>query len=193
MKISNNSNIGDIIINGKPYNKDIDIEIVDNKICIGSNRANKTSLSIRIDSKLFDEVDEVKEKLDMSRTEFCEFLIKQGLNTYKFSPKTNIIFDIISKVKNQDEQRVLYLFLNLSQIREKIKFKDINFLAGTNFSTDEFIGICQKVSLENYFEDIEIIETERLRGEEIKKFLSSESYSREKDVEIRAKWKKNNE
>lgn len=31
MKISNNSNIGDIIINGKPYNKDVDIEIVDSK------------------------------------------------------------------------------------------------------------------------------------------------------------------
>lgn len=190
MKISNNSNMGDIIINGKPYNNDVDIEIVDSKIYIGKKGVNKASLSIRIDKELFDEV---KEKLNMSRTEFCEFLIKQGLNTYKFSPKTNIIFDIISKVKNQDEQRVLYLFLNLSQIREKIKFKDINFLAGTNFSTDEFIGICQKVSLENYFEDIEIIETERLRGEEIKKFLSSESYSREKDVEIRAKWKKNNE
>ena len=114
MKISNNSNMGDIIINGKPYNNDVDIEIVDSKIYIGKKGVNKASLSIRIDKELFDEVDEVKEKLNMSRTEFCEFLIKQGLNTYKFSPKTNIIFDIISKVKNQDEQRVLYLFLNLS-------------------------------------------------------------------------------
>ena len=122
MKISNNSNMGDIIINGKPYNNDVDIEIVDSKIYIGKKGVNKASLSIRIDKELFDEVDEVKEKLNMSRTEFYEFLIKQGLNIYKFSPKTNIIFDIISKIKNQDEQRVLYLFLNLSKSIQEYSF-----------------------------------------------------------------------
>lgn len=193
MKISNNSNIGDIIINGKPYNKDVDIEIVDSKIYIGKKGVNKASLSIRIDKELFDEVDEVKEKINMSRTEFYEFLIKQGLNIYKFSPKTNIIFDIISKVKNQEEKRVLYLFLNLSQIREKMKLKDINFLAGTNFSTDEFIEICKNISLEDYFEDIEIVDSKNLKGKDLEKCLLSENYSWEQDIEIRVKWKKNNE
>lgn len=192
MKISNNSNMGDIIINGKPYNNDVDIEIVDSKIYIGKKGVNKASLSIRIDKELFDEVDEVKEKTNMSRTEFYEFLIKQGLNIYKFSPKTNIIFDIISKVKNQEEKRVLYLFLNLSQIREKMKLKDINFLAGTNFSTDEFIEICKNISLEDYFEDIEIVDSKKLKGKDLEKCLLSENYSWEQDIEIRVKWKKSN-
>lgn len=192
MKISNNSTMGDIIINGKPYNNDVDIEIVDSKIYIGKKGVNKASLSIRIDKELFDEVDEVKEKTNMSRTEFYEFLIKQGLNIYKFSPKTNIIFDIISKVKNQEEKRVLYLFLNLSQIREKMKLKDINFLAGTNFSTDEFIEICKNISLEDYFEDIEIVDSKKLKGKDLEKCLLSENYSWEQDIEIRVKWKKSN-
>lgn len=193
MKISNNSNMGDIIINGKPYNNDVDIEIVDSKIYIGKKGVNKASLSIRIDKELFDEVDEVKEKINMSRTKFYEFLIKQGLNIYKFSPKTNIIFDIISKVKNQEEKRVLYLFLNLSQIKEEMKLKDINFLAGTNFSTDEFIEICKNISLEDYFEDIEIVDSKKLKGKDLEKCLLSENYSWEQDIEIRVKWKKNNE
>ena len=77
MKISNNSNNGDIIINGKKYNEDVDIEVVNNKIYIGKKETSKTPVSIRIDRKLFDEVEQVKEKLSMSRTEFYEFLIIQ--------------------------------------------------------------------------------------------------------------------
>ena len=53
MKISNNSNNGDIIINGKNTNEEVDIEIVNNKIYIGKKETNKTPVSIRIDRKLF--------------------------------------------------------------------------------------------------------------------------------------------
>ena len=154
------------------------------------------TLSFRAEKELYEKIEYLEENMFMTKSQICNLLIKQGLNYFSCQDEiisTLEIISKISKVEKIEEKRILYLFLTLSQIKNRIKLRDINFLAGTNFSTDEFIGICQKVSLENYFEDIEIIETERLRGEEIKKFLSSESYSREKDIEIRAKWKKNNE
>lgn len=73
-----------------------------------------------------------------------------------------------------------------------MKLKDINFLAGTNFSTDEFIEICKNISLEDYFEDIEIVDSKKLKGKDLEKCLLSENYSWEQDIEIRVKWKKSN-
>ena len=108
MKISNNSNMGDIIINGKPYNNDVDIEIVDSKIYIGKKGVNKASLSIRIDKELFDEVDEVKEKL-LTREEQIEYK--------KFVKLMEILLDIkeVYKKEYQDILFSIFFFITLKK------------------------------------------------------------------------------
>ena len=193
MKISNNSNNGDIIINGKKYNEDVDIEVVNNKIYIGKKETSKTPVSIRIDKELFDEVEKVKEKLNMSRTEFYEFLISQGLNTYRFSPITKIIFEVLSKTKIEESKKFLYIFFSLAQLKDNIKLSDVNYLAGTNVTNNEFIKICETVSIENYVSELEIIEINVVKKEGIDKLFSVEGLSladcSEKDVNIKIKLK----
>ena len=193
MKISNNSNNGDIIINGKKYNEDVDIEVVNNKIYIGKKETSKTPVSIRIDKKLFDEVEQVKEKLSMSRTEFYEFLIIQGLNTYRFSPITKIIFEVLSKTKTEESKKFLYILFSLAQLKDNIKLSDVNYLAETNITTEEFAKICETVSIENYVSELVITEINVVKKEGIDKLFSVKGLTltdcSEKDVDIKIKLK----
>lgn len=193
MKISNNSNNGDIIINGKKYNEDIDIEVVNNKIYIGKKETSKTPVSIRIDRKLFDEVEQVKEKLSMSRTEFYEFLIIQGLNTYRFSPITKIIFEVLSKTKTEESKKFLYILFSLAQLKDNIKLSDVNYLAETNITTEEFAKICETVLIENYVSELVITEINVVKKEGIDKLFSVKGLTltdcSEKDVDIKIKLK----
>ena len=193
MKISNNSNNGDIIINGKKYNEDVDIEVVNNKIYIGKKETSKTPVSIRIDRKLFDEVEQVKEKLSMSRAEFYEFLIIQGLNTYRFSPITKIIFEVLSKTKTEESKKFLYILFSLAQLKDNIKLSDVNYLAETNITTEEFAKICETVLIENYVSELVITEINVVKKEGIDKLFSVEGLSladcSEKDVDIKIKLK----
>lgn len=193
MKISNNSNNGDIIINGKKYNEDVDIEVVNNKIYIGKKETSKTPVSIRIDKKLFDEVEQVKEKLSMSRTEFYEFLIIQGLNTYRFSPITKIIFEVLSKTKTEESKKFLYILFSLAQLKDNIKLSDVNYLAETNITTEEFAKICETVLIENYVSELVITEINVVKKEGIDKLFSVKGLTltdcSEKDVDIKIKLK----
>ncbi len=193
MKISNNSNNGDIIINGKKYNEDVDIEVVNNKIYIGKKETSKTPVSIRIDRKLFDEVEQVKEKLSMSRTEFYEFLIIQGLNTYRFSPITKIIFEVLSKTKTEESKKFLYILFSLAQLKDNIKLSDVNYLAETNITTEEFAKICETVLIENYVSELVITEINVVKKEGIDKLFSVKGLTltdcSEKDVDIKIKLK----
>lgn len=193
MKISNNSNNGDIIINGKKYNEDVDIEVVNNKIYIGKKETSKTPVSIRIDRKLFDEVEQVKEKLSMSRTEFYEFLIIQGLNTYRFSPITKIIFEVLSKTKTEESKKFLYILFSLAQLKNNIKLSDVNYLAETNITTEEFAKICETVLIENYVSELVITEINVVKKEGIDKLFSVKGLTltdcSEKDVDIKIKLK----
>lgn len=193
MKISNNSNNGDIIINGKKYNEDVDIEVVNNKIYIGKKETSKTPVSIRIDRKLFDEVEQVKEKLSMSRTEFYEFLIIQGLNTYRFSPITKIIFEVLSKAKAEESKKFLYILFSLAQLKDNIKLSDVNYLAETNITTEEFAKICETVLIENYVSELVITEINVVKKEGIDKLFSVKGLTltdcSEKDVDIKIKLK----
>lgn len=193
MKISNNSNNGDIIINGKKYNEDVDIEVVNNKIYIGKKETSKTPVSIRIDKKLFDEVEQVKEKLSMSRTEFYEFLIIQGLNTYRFSSITKIIFEVLSKTKTEESKKFLYILFSLAQLKDNIKLSDVNYLAETNVTTEEFAKICETVSIENYVSELVITEINVVKKEGIDKLFSVKGLTltdcSEKDVDIKIKLK----
>ena len=193
MKISNNSNTGDIIINGKKYNEDVDIEVVNNKIYIGKKETSKTPVSIRIDRKLFDEVEQVKEKLSMSRTEFYEFLIIQGLNTYRFSPITKIIFEVLSKTKTEESKKFLYILFSLAQLKDNIKLSDVNYLAETNITTEEFAKICETVLIENYVSELVITEINVVKKEGIDKLFSVKGLTltdcSEKDVDIKIKLK----
>lgn len=68
---------------------------------------------------------------------------------------------------------------------------DINFLAGTNISAEDFIKICENIPLKEYFEDIELVESKKLKGKELEKYPLSENYSWEQDIEIRVKRKIN--
>lgn len=193
MKISNNSNNGDIIINGKKYNEDVDIEVANNKIYIGKKETSKTPVSIRIDRKLFDEVEQVKEKLSMSRTEFYEFLIIQGLNTYRFSPITKIIFEVLSKTKTEESKKFLYILFSLAQLKDNIKLSDVNYLAETNITTEEFAKICETVLIENYVSELVITEINVVKKEGIDKLFSVKGLTltdcSEKDVDIKIKLK----
>ena len=193
MKISNNSNNGDIIINGKKYNEDVDIEVANNKIYIGKKETNKTPVSIRIDRKLFDEVEQVKEKLSMSRTEFYEFLIIQGLNTYRFSSITKIIFEVLSKTKTEESKKFLYILFSLAQLKDNIKLSDVNYLAETNITTEEFAKICETVLIENYVSELVITEINVVKKEGIDKLFSVKGLTltdcSEKDVDIKIKLK----
>lgn len=193
MKISNNSNNGDIIINGKKYNEDVDIEVVNNKIYIGKKETSKTPVSIRIDRKLFDEVEQVKEKLSMSRTEFYEFLIIQGLNIYRFSPITKIIFEVLSKTKTEESKKFLYILFSLAQLKDNIKLSDVNYLAETNITTEEFAKICETVLIENYVSELVITEINVVKKEGIDKLFSVKGLTltdcSEKDVDIKIKLK----
>lgn len=193
MKISNNSNNGDIIINGKKYNEDVDIEVVNNKIYMGKKETSKTPVSIRIDRKLFDEVEQVKEKLSMSRTEFYEFLIIQGLNTYRFSPITKIIFEVLSKTKTEESKKFLYILFSLAQLKDNIKLSDVNYLAETNITTEEFAKICETVLIENYVSELVITEINVVKKEGIDKLFSVKGLTltdcSEKDVDIKIKLK----
>lgn len=193
MKISNNSNNGDIIINGKKYNEDVDIEVVNSKIYIGKKETSKTPVSIRIDRKLFDEVEQVKEKLSMSRTEFYEFLIIQGLNTYRFSPITKIIFEVLSKTKTEESKKFLYILFSLAQLKDNIKLSDVNYLAETNITTEEFAKICETVLIENYVSELVITEINVVKKEGIDKLFSVKGLTltdcSEKDVDIKIKLK----
>lgn len=193
MKISNNSNNGDIIINGKKYNEDVDIEVVNNKIYIGKKETSKTPVSIRIDRKLFDEVEQVKEKLSMSRTEFYEFLIIKGLNTYRFSPITKIIFEVLSKTKTEESKKFLYILFSLAQLKDNIKLSDVNYLAETNITTEEFAKICETVLIENYVSELVITEINVVKKEGIDKLFSVKGLTltdcSEKDVDIKIKLK----
>jgi|GEM_PF-6934809 len=193
MKISNNSNNGDIIINGKKYNEDVDIEVVNNKIYIGKKETSKTPVSIRIDRKLFDEVEQVKEKLSMSRTEFYEFLIIQGLNTYRFSPITKIILEVLSKTKTEESKKFLYILFSLAQLKDNIKLSDVNYLAETNITTEEFAKICETVLIENYVSELVITEINVVKKEGIDKLFSVKGLTltdcSEKDVDIKIKLK----
>ena len=193
MKISNNSNNGDIIINGKKYNEDVDIEVINSKIYIGKKETSKTPVSIRIDRKLFDEVEQVKEKLSMSRTEFYEFLIIQGLNTYRFSPITKIIFEVLSKTKTEESKKFLYILFSLAQLKDNIKLSDVNYLAETNITTEEFAKICETVLIENYVSELVITEINVVKKEGIDKLFSVKGLTltdcSEKDVDIKIKLK----
>ena len=180
MKISNNSNNGDI-------------EVVNNEIYIGKKENNKTPVSIRIDKNLFNEVEKVKEKLSMSRTEFYEFLIIKGLNTYRFSPITKIIFEVLSKTKTEESKKFLYILFSLAQLKDNIKLSDVNYLAETNITTEEFAKICETVLIENYVSELVITEINVVKKEGIDKLFSVKGLTltdcSEKDVEIKIKLK----
>ena len=152
MKIANNSNVGDIIINGKKINDDV--EIINNKAYIKKKETNKFPLSIRIDEDLYREIEKLEKNLSMSKTEICKYLLKQGLNSFSFQDEIIFALDTISKLEKTEEKRILYLFLTLTQVKNRIKLNDINFLAGTNITAKEFMKICQNIPLNKYFEDI---------------------------------------
>ena len=193
MKISNDLNVEDIIIDGKPYNKDVDIELMNNKIYIGKKELNKTPLGIRINKNIFNEAEKLKDKLSISRTELYEFLINQGLNTYKFSSKTKMIFDVMYKSKNEESRRFLYILFSLAQLKNNITLSDVNYLAKTNVTTKEFINICETISIENYVKELEITEINIVKKESIDKFFSVKDLPLtdclEKSVNIKIKLK----
>lgn len=145
-------------------------------------------LSFRTEKELYEKIEYLEKNMSMSKSQICNLLIKQGLNYFSCQDE---ILEIISKIEKSEEKRILYLFLTLSQIKNRIKLRDINFLAGTNISAEDFIKICENILLKEHFEDIEIIDSKKLKDKDLEKCLLSENYSWEQDIEIRVKWKKN--
>lgn len=153
------------------------------------------TLSFRVEKELYEKIEYLEKNMFMSKSQICNLLIKQGLNYFSCQDEIISALEVISKiskVEKTEEKRILYLFLALSQVKNKIKLRDINFLAGTNISAEDFIKICENIPLEEYFEDIELIESQELRGKELEKCLLSENYSWKQDIEIRVKRKKSN-
>lgn len=151
-------------------------------------------LSFRTEKELWEKIEYLEKNMSMSKSQICNLLIKQGLNYFSFQDEiisTLEIISKISKVEKNEEKRILYLFLTLCQIKNRIKLKDINFLAGTNISAEDFIKICENIPLKEYFEDIELVESKKLKGKELEKYPLSENYSWEQDIEIRVKRKIN--
>lgn len=146
-------------------------------------------LSFRTEKELWEKIEYLEKNMSMSKSQICNLLIKQGLNYFSCQNEIISTLEIISKIEKSEEKRILYLFLTLSQIKNRIKLRDINFLAGTNISAEDFIKICENILLKEHFEYIEIIDSKKLKGKDLEKCLLSENYSWEKDVEIRTKWK----
>lgn len=145
-------------------------------------------LSFRTEKELYEKIEYLEKNMSMSKSQICNLLIKQGLNYFSCQDE---ILEIISKIEKSEEKRILYLFLTLSQIKNRIKLRDINFLAGTNISAEDFIKICENILLKEHFEDIEIIDSKKLKDKDLEKCLLSENYSWEQDIEIRVKRKIN--
>ncbi len=102
------------------------------------------TLSFRVEKELYEKIEYLEKNMFMSKSQICNLLIKQGLNYFSCQDEIISALEVISKiskVEKTEEKRILYLFLALSQVKDKIKLKDINFLAGTNISAEDFIKI----------------------------------------------------
>lgn len=106
-------------------------------------------LSFRTEKELWEKIEYLEKNMSMSKSQICNLLIKQGLNYFSCQNEIISTLEIISKIEKSEEKRILYLFLTLSQIKNRIKLRDINFLAGTNISAEDFIKICENILLCN--------------------------------------------
>ena len=108
------------------------------------------TLSFRVEKELYEKIEYLEKNMFMSKSQICNLLIKQGLNYFSCQDEIISALEVISKiskVEKTEEKRILYLFLALSQVKDKIKLKDINFLAGTNISAEDFIKINSRILL----------------------------------------------
>ena len=97
------------------------------------------------------------------------------------------------KLELEESKKFLYILFSLAQLKDNIKLSDVNYLAETNITTEEFAKICETVLIENYVSELVITEINVVKKEGIDKLFSVKGLTltdcSEKDVDIKIKLK----
>ena len=133
-------------------------------------------LSLRVLEKTNFQINELSEKLKMPKSEIMNIIFERGLNNFFYENKDEI-YEIVKDIKNSRDRKVIISFFSLIKFDKneygKASLENINTLAETNLSKEDFTEIFEKYSLKDYFQDIEITDTKRMDKKMIDGFFKT--------------------